>query len=93
MVFTEEGLVLGAGTVLAKASADRCGRPALAIDDAEERILTLLAIGYGKAIDPIVLDHIRRASEQWSRGEPCLAHIHLAYTGLSKPKRWPVDRQ
>lgn len=84
MAITEEGLVLGAGTVLAKARVDRCGRPALAIDDAEPRILALLAVAYGKAVDPTVLDHIRRASEQWRRGESCLALIHLAYTGLSK---------
>ena len=84
MTFTEKGLVLGAGTVLAKANGHCYGRPAVAIDDAEERILTLLAVAYGKAVDPTVLGHIRRASEQWSRGEPCLALIHLAYTGLSK---------
>jgi hypothetical protein len=84
LTFTEEGLVLGAGTVLAKANGHRYGRPAVAIDDAEERILTLLAVAYGRAIDPAVLGHIRRASEQWTRGELCLALIHLAYTGLSK---------
>ena len=50
--------------------------------NAEGRILTLLTIAYGRAIDPTVLNHIRRASEQWSRGKPCLALIHLAYTGL-----------
>ena len=63
MVITGAGLVLGLGTVLARASVDRWGRPALAIDDDEERILTLLAVAYGKALDPTVLDHIRRASE------------------------------
>jgi hypothetical protein len=84
MTLTEEGLVLGAGTVLAKAGADRWSRPTLAVDGAEERILTLLAVAYGKPIDPAILGHIRRASEQLSRGEPCLALIHLAYTGLSK---------
>jgi len=84
MTFTKEGLVLGAGTVLAKAGADRWSRPTLVIDGAGERILTLLAVAYGKPIDPAVLGHVRRASEQLSRGEPCLALIHLAYTGLSK---------
>lgn len=83
-MFTKEGLVLGVGTVLAKASGDRCGRPAVAIDNAEERILALLAVAYGKAIDATVLGHIRRAAAQWSRAEPCLALIHLAYAGLSK---------
>ena len=84
MTITADGLVLGAGTVLARAGTDRWGRPALTIDGAEERILTLLAVAYGKRIDPAVLDHLRRASEQWSRGEPHLALIHLAYTGLPK---------
>jgi hypothetical protein len=84
MTFTEEGLVLGADTVLAKASGDRCGGPAVVIDNGEERILALLAVAYGTAIDLTVLGHIRRASKKWGRGEPCLALIHLAHTGLAK---------
>ena len=42
MVITGAGLVLGLGTVLARASVDRWGRLALAIDDDEERIRLFL---------------------------------------------------
>jgi len=64
MTFTEEGLVIAAGTFLAKARGDSYGRPAVAIDNSEERILALLAVAYGKAVDLSVLGHIRRASEE-----------------------------
>jgi len=82
MAFSEEGLVLGAGTVLAKASVDRLGRAELSIDGVEERIVALLAIAYGAAVSPSVLGDIRRASDYWSRGQTSLALIQLAYTGL-----------
>jgi hypothetical protein len=82
MALTEVGLVRGAGTVLAEHSADRWGRPTLAIDDSEERILALLAIAYGQSVERGVIGHIRRASEQYGRGETCLALIELAHAGL-----------
>lgn len=56
----------------------------LALDGAEERILALLAVAYGKAIAPSVLGNIHRASAAWSRGETALALVHLARTRLPK---------
>ena len=47
MTFQPEGLVLGAGTVLAGA-ADQ-GGPALSLE-AEARLLALLSAAYGKAV-------------------------------------------
>jgi hypothetical protein len=29
-----------------------------------------------------MIGNLRRAAEQWSRGDKCLAHIHLAFAGL-----------
>src|SRR5665213_99951 len=81
MALTAEGLVLGAGTVLAK-RADRDGEPRLAIDGCEERLLALLSIAYGYAVSRAVLGSIRRAARDWSRGETCLAAIHLARSRL-----------
>jgi hypothetical protein len=49
MTISEEGLVLGAA-VLAPMRNDAFRIPALAIDGAEERILALLAVVYGKAV-------------------------------------------
>src|ERR1700693_2123475 len=78
ITLTEEGLILGAGTVLAKRHPDR----RLALDGEEERLLALLAIAYGRPVSPSVIGNIRRATREWAAGERCLALIHLARTGL-----------
>lgn len=58
--------------------------PRLAVDGAEEQILALLALAYGKAVRPAILGYIRRASTEWRRNEHCLAQIHLARGGLPR---------
>ncbi|MGH6796435.1 MAG: hypothetical protein ACREDH_14860 [Methylocella sp.] len=75
-----EGLVLGAGTLLAKAAADSRGRPHLAID--EPRVMAPIAAAYGKPVAPYVIARLRRAAELWVEGEKALAHIHLAHANL-----------
>ncbi|MGH6857074.1 MAG: hypothetical protein ACRECP_05365, partial [Methylocella sp.] len=80
MEITTEGLVLGAGTVLAKSAADARGRPHLTID--EPRVMALLATAYGKPVAPYVLARLRRAAELWDEGEKALAHIHLAHANV-----------
>jgi hypothetical protein len=80
----EAGLVLGAGTVLARRITDRHGRSTFAIDGNEGRILALLAVAYGRAVEPDIIFHLRRASEQYARGEIALALIHLARAGLAR---------
>ena len=82
--FTEAGLTFGAGTVLAKRIADCRGRPVIAIDGNEERILALLAVAYGRAVKSGVIDHIRRADAQYACGEIGLALIHLARARLPR---------
>jgi hypothetical protein len=82
MTLSAEGLVLGAGTVLAKWQNRDDREQALAIDGREERLLALLAIAYGQTVSPSVLGNIRRAARDWNRGETCLALIHLARSGL-----------
>jgi len=74
MSFTSEGLVLG-DAVLAPLRSERDGAPEIAIDGAEERILALLAVAYGKAAQSGVLGMIRRAARYWHRGEKDLAAI------------------
>jgi hypothetical protein len=85
LTLTEDGLVLGSETVLAKR---RCGGrqrdSALALSGAEERIVALLSVAYGKAIGPAVLGNLHRASAAWQDGETCLALIHLAHAGLPR---------
>ena len=81
MAFAGDGLVLGAGTVLARGAV---GRQAFvpAPCDPEERVAALLSVAYRRLFEPGAIDRVRRASQCWSRGEPCLALIHLALLGL-----------
>jgi hypothetical protein len=81
MEISGEGLMLGAGTVLAGTARDECGRPRLALDD-EPRALALLVTAYDRPVEAYILAKIRRAAELWSEGDKALAHIHLAYARL-----------
>ena len=82
MSFTEEGLVLGNGTVLVKAQRDRHPVHTVFVDGAEDRIFALLLAAYGRGVGARVLDNIRRASRYWNQGETELAAIELALSGL-----------
>jgi hypothetical protein len=79
LTLTTEGLVLGAGTVLVAATAPR---RLTSLRGQEPRVLALLAAAYGKPIAPSVLGNIEHAAKAWRDGDDCLAHIHLAHTGL-----------
>ena len=81
MEITGEGLMLGAGTVLAGMAKDERGRPRLALDD-EPRALALLATAYERPMDVRLLTKLRRAADLWNEGEKALAHIHLAHASL-----------
>ncbi len=81
MTLTADRLVLGS-TVLAPLRAERAGSPVLALDGAEARVLALLAVAYGKAVQPRVLGNIRRAERYWRLGEGDLAAIEIALGGL-----------
>jgi hypothetical protein len=91
MTITQAGLILGAGTVLAKRSIDARGHNSLAINGNEERILTLLAVAYNRAVDPAVIIHMEKASRAYGRGETCLALIHLAHSGLTRLRDEQTD--
>ncbi len=79
LTLTTEGLVLGAGTVLVAAMAPR---RLSSLQGQKPRVLALLAAGYGKSVAPSVLGNIARAAKAWREGDDCLAHVHLAHTGL-----------
>jgi hypothetical protein len=78
---SDEGLMLGAGTVLAGMAQDERGRPRLALAD-EPRALALLATAYERPVDVRLLVKLRRAADLWNESEKALAHIHLAYARL-----------
>lgn len=81
MEITSEGLLLGAGTILAKMGGDTKGAPALSLDD-EQRIMAVLATAYGRPVEVHVLTKMRRAAALWNEGEKALAHFHFAFTVL-----------
>jgi hypothetical protein len=74
MTLTEDGLVLGAGTMLLQRSGPANG-------GGDERVLALLTVAYGRRVSPSVLGNIRRAARCWSARDKCLALIHLARSG------------
>jgi hypothetical protein len=80
----EDGLALGAATILADMTRDRLGAPMLAVEGNEEKILALLSLGCRQRISLGALKFIKRASMQWARGEKALAHFELAYARLPR---------
>jgi hypothetical protein len=83
MTITEDGLVLGVGTMLAKMDHSTGPTTGLVLDEpAEERLLALLAAAYGRPVERRVLGNIRRASRYWHDGQRHLAAIELALGGL-----------
>jgi hypothetical protein len=76
---TSEGLLLGAGTCLAKMIRDAGGAPVLALDGQGSRIIALLSVACERAVPASVMDTLRKASDFWSRGEKALAHVHLSF--------------
>ncbi len=79
MIFTPQGLILGAGTILVSADGIR---KLESLKGREQGVLALLSAAYGTAVASSVLTNIERAAKSWSEGDDCGAHIHLAHTGL-----------
>ena len=83
MTFTAEGLVLGADTVLLPAASPRRLQ---SLQGQEVHLLALLSAFHGRPTAPSALRNIERAAKAWSEGDDCLAYIHLAHAGLSRPQ-------
>jgi hypothetical protein len=84
MTFTQAGLALGRGTILAKFEREGRAAGGLSLDDTEARLLSLLTAAYREPLGGGVIEKIRRAGEIWGAGEKALAQIHLAFMGLPK---------
>ena len=83
MTIVGDGLVLGAGTVLAKMDGSAAPTAGLALDEAaEEHLLALLAAAYGRPVERRVLGNIRRALRYCRNGHQHLAAIELALSAL-----------
>jgi hypothetical protein len=84
MTFTQAGLVLGRGTLLAEFRTEGRAARGLAFDGEEVLLLSLLTAAYREPLAGGVIERIRRAGEFWRAGEKALAQIHLAFLGLPK---------
>jgi hypothetical protein len=80
LTLTEDGLLLGADTVIAKRRID--GGMACEIDGREEEILALIAAAYGRPVSHDVIANLRRADQAFGRGDLVSAQMHIAFTGL-----------
>jgi len=88
MTFTEAGLVLGRGTLLATLEEDAGVGGGLD----EPRVLALLTGAYGRQVPSDVVKKIRRASALWCAGDKGLAQIYLALAGLPPIGDWDAYR-
>ena len=88
MRFGNEGLVLGAGTVLAKSGG--AGRD-ISIDPGEPRLRALLAAAHLRAPTVGQLAHLRKAAERWSQGQDALAAMHLVLSRMERLERPEAD--
>jgi hypothetical protein len=89
MTFTQGGLVLGRGTLLAAFAKEGGGKgwrgtSHLTLDGHETRVLSLLTVAYGEPVAENVIEKIRRAGELWCADEKMLAQLHLIFIGLPK---------
>ena len=84
MTFTQSGLVLGRGTILAEFGKEGLAAGGLAFDGEEARLLSLLTAAYREPLAGGVIEKIRRAGEFWRAGDKAQAQIHLAFLGLPK---------
>ena len=88
MRFSDEGLVLGAGTVLA--ATGRSGRE-ISIDPREPRLQALLAAAHLRRPTAGAIAHLRKAAERWSEGQDALAAMHLALSKLDRLEQPEAD--
>ena len=90
MRFSDEGLVLGVGTVLARCSESSGG---MAVDPRDERLHALLAAAHGKYPSAGSLVHLSKAAERWNEGQRALAATHLALSRLERLQQPETDAQ
>ena len=81
LCFKADGLVLGAGTVLAAAREDK---DATVETSETSRLEALLSVAYGRPATRRALGHIRSATARWRAGDEARARLHIALSGLGR---------
>lgn len=87
MRFSNEGLVLGAGTILARSRGSARDVP---IDPLGPRLSALLAAAHLRNPAYSDLAHLKKAAECWGRNDDALAAMHLALSRVDR-LRAPED--
>jgi hypothetical protein len=80
----DDGLVLGAGTILARMTRDSLGERTLDLEEGEDRVIALLAAAHGRPMSADLPRHLGEAFAHWRRGEKALANIRLAFAGIPR---------
>ena len=80
----DDGLVLGAGTILARMTRDSLGEPALDLEEGEDRLHALLAAAHGRPMSPDLPRHLGEAFAHLRRGDKAMANIRLAYARIPR---------
>jgi len=80
----EDGLVLGAGTILARMTRDSLGAPALDLEGGGDRLKALLAATHDRPMPPDLPRHLDEAFAHWRRGEKALANIRVAFARIPR---------
>ena len=80
----EDGLVLGAGTILARMTRDSFGEPALDLEEDDYRLCALLAAAHGRPMSPDLPRHLGEAFAHWRRGDRALANVRLAFARIPR---------
>ena len=88
MRFSDEGLVLGAGTVLAKSGGS--GRDNT-INPLAPRLQALLAAAHLRRPTAEALAHLRKAAERWRDGQDALAAMHLVLSQVDRLEEPEAD--
>ncbi len=80
----DDGLVLGAGTILARMNRDPSGAQVLAFDEDQPRLSALLAAAYCQSPPSDLPAHLESAARFWKSGDKALANIRLAFARLPR---------
>jgi hypothetical protein len=77
----DDELVLGSGTLLAKAGP---GPEQNALEGDDLLLRALLSVAYRRPIEPVAIGHVRAAARHWRKGSESQAELHLALSRLGR---------
>ncbi len=80
----DDGLVLGAGTILARMTRDSLGEQRLDLEEGEDCVIALLAAAHGRPMSADLPRHLGEAFAHWRRGEKALANFRLAFARIPR---------